>query len=65
MNDIANRKTQRILEDILSNSEIKVYNLSERLLKMETEYTLMKEELQRTEKQVGDIESILRSMTDG
>jgi vacuolar-type H+-ATPase subunit D/Vma8 len=50
MNDIANKKTKRILEDLLSN--------------METECALMKGELQRTEKLVGDIESVLRGMED-
>ena len=64
MNDIANKKTKRILEDLLSDSEIRIYNLSEELMKMETQYTMMKEELQRTEKLVGDIESVLRGMGD-
>lgn len=64
MNDIANKKTKRILEDLLSDSEIRVYNLSEELMKMETQYTVTKEELQRTEKLVGDIESVLRGMGD-
>jgi len=64
MNDIANKKTKRILEDLLSDSEIRVYNLSEELMKMETQYTMTKEELQRTEKLVGDIESVLRGMGD-
>ena len=64
MNDIANKKTKRILEDLLSDSETRVYNLSEELMKMGTEYTLMKGELQSTEKLVGDIESVLRGMGD-
>ena len=64
MNDIANKKTKRILEDLLSDSEIRVYNLSEELMKMETEYTMTKGELQSTEKLVGDIESVLRGMGD-
>jgi len=64
MNDIANKKTKRILEDLLSDSEIRVYNLSEELMKMETQYTMTKEGLQRTEKLVGDIESVLRGMGD-
>jgi len=64
VNDIANKKTKRILEDLLSDSEIRVYNLSEELMKMETQYTVTKEELQRTEKLVGDIESVLRGMGD-
>ena len=64
MNNIANKKTKRILEDLLSDSEIRVYNLSEELMKMETQYTMTKEELQRTEKLVGDIESVLRGMGD-
>ena len=64
MNNIANKKTKRILEDLLSDSEIRVYNLSEELMKMETQYTVTKEELQRTEKLVGDIESVLRGMGD-
>ena len=64
MNDIANKKTKRILEDLLSDSEIRVYNLSEELMKMGTEYTLMKGGLQSTEKLVGDIESVLRGMGD-
>jgi len=64
VNNIANKKTKRILEDLLSDSEIRVYNLSEELMKMETQYTVTKEELQRTEKLVGDIESVLRGMGD-
>ena len=64
VNDIANKKTKRILEDLLSDSEIRIYNLSEELMKMETQYTMTKEGLQRTEKLVGDIESVLRGMGD-
>ena len=64
MNDIVNKKTKRILEDLLSDSQIRVYHLSEELMKMETQYTMMKGELQSTEKLVGDIESVLRGMGD-
>ena len=64
MNDIDSRKTKRILDELLATTEIKVYNLSENAIQAEMRLSQIKEELQRMERQLSDIVSILRGFED-
>ena len=64
MNDIDSRKTKRILDELLATTEIKVYNLSENAIQAEMRLSQIKEELQRMERQLSDIVSILRGLED-
>ena len=60
MNDIDRIKTKRILDGLLTSTEIRVYKLSENAIQAEMALSQIKEELQRMERQLSDIESILR-----
>jgi len=60
MNDIDRIKTKRILDELLTSTEIRVYKLSENAIQAEMGLSQIKEELQHTERQLSDIESILR-----
>ena len=60
MTDIDRIKTKRIFDELLTSTEIKVYNLSENAAKAEMALSQIITEQQRAERLMGDITSILR-----
>ena len=64
MNDMEKRRTKTILDELLVGTEIKIHSLSESCLQVEMNLEQIREEIRRSERLVGDIESLLRGYDD-